>query len=173
MPPYHRRTTVARRSGARRKTVWATDTFSAPTTIAAGVQNVFGDLLSGLEAGGVGIIGGTILRTHVRFDVSGTAADTRPGLYWGLIVWDKSQAGTVPNPSSDFYVDWSYLTRVVPGSHGPIVSASSAILYSDNADVRSKRRLHEMNDSYFLTAFNQGTQNALVSLMVRTLIALP
>jgi len=39
--------------------------------------------------------------------------------------------------------------------------------------VKSRRRIHEMNDSYFLLMHNYGSQEIVFTYFVRTLLQLP
>jgi hypothetical protein len=155
-----------------RRTIWNTAILSAPGTVLSGAQITPVDVLSGLEVGGVGIAGGTIVRTHVRVNFSGTAADTQPGMVWSLIVWDKTAAATPPSLIADFYNPWLIYQYCVPSSHGPISNAATTIFYSDEADILAKRRLSQMNDTLLLQMYNPGSQSVKFSYIVRTLIAL-
>jgi hypothetical protein len=143
--------------------------------VASGASATPIDLLAGLEAPGVGIIGGTIGRIHARLAYSVLAADGNPGCSFGLVVWDKTSGSVKPNPHSDFYVDWMLHNVLSPGVAGPgqAVQSGIATIFGDTIDIRAKRRLHEMNDSLFFALFNEGTSTASFSLFVRTLILLP
>jgi hypothetical protein len=174
MPVVRRRTTAPRRSAARRRTTWATS-LTQGLAVASGVSATPIDLLAGLEAPGVGIIGGTVGRIHGRLALGTLAADGNPGATYGLVVWDKTPASVKPNAHSDFYVDWMLHQALAPGVAGPGQAVQSGIqlTFGDNIDIRAKRRLHEMNDSLFFALFNEGTSTLTFSLFVRTLILLP
>src|SRR5208282_4269923 len=89
----------------RRKSIWATSQ-SSNVALNPGVTITPIDLLAGLEAGGVGIVGGTVTRIHAWLSFSGADTDANPSFIWGMTMWDKSSVGTTnPNVTSDFYID--------------------------------------------------------------------
>src|SRR5271170_7777487 len=129
MPVRHQRSSFVRRSGTRRKVIWATSQVSN-TQLNPGVNITPIDVLAGLESGGVGIIGGTVVRAHVWTSFSAADTDASPSFIWGLSMWDKSSLGTSnPNVQTDFYADWLMLREIsphaasVPFKHLPMQSA--------------------------------------------------
>src|SRR5208282_4064326 len=100
-------------SRPRRKSIWATSQ-SSNVALNPGVTITPIDLLAGLEAGGVGIVGGTVTRIHAWLSFSGADTDANPSFIWGMTMWDKSSVGTTnPNVTSDFYIDWLMLREGV------------------------------------------------------------
>ena len=175
MPARYRRSAYPGRIvRPRRKVVWATS-HNTNTVLATTAKITPIDVLAGLEAGGIGITGGTVVRSHIWLSLSHTSADTSPSAISGLIVWDKTNAATtVPDVSSDFYTDWMHLREISPGSvPNAVFVAGTAYLYGMEYDVRARRRLHEMNDSLFFCLQNQGSGNLTYSTFIRTLVMLP
>jgi hypothetical protein len=164
-----RRRGVPGRSAARRKSLWNVATGNN-ASLASGALLTPVDVLSGLEAQGVGIVGGTIARTHVRIMALAAAADTAPGYAYGLVVTDSTLSK--PDPSSDFFISWLDVDLVDPSNMGPVVSAS-ATRFTQIRDVRARRRLDEMNDKYFLVLKNTGTASLAITWWIRTLVLLP
>ena len=163
----HRVSSVPR--SQRRKLVWATFKTSNATT-ASGTSSANQDLLGNLEVAGVGIFGGTIMRTHCSLYVGAAAADTNPGVTIGFIVHDKND--TANDPHTDDGADWMLHRVVAPGIPGPAVAAT-AMNYGMDLDIKAKRRLHEVGDAYHFRLYNGGSATATWTLFVKTLIALP
>jgi hypothetical protein len=163
MPYVRSRTSYAHRralAGARRrKVVWATSLTSLPQTVDNGALITPLDLLTNLEIAGVGLVGATIVRIHGRLNVSGTAADTRPGIIFGLLVWDREMLANAPTVTTDFGADWMLQDYIVPGQYGPILNTSTAQFYSTNVDLKAKRRLNEFADTLVFCLGNVGTQD--------------
>jgi len=157
--------------------MWATYQ-SISTTLASGANSAPADILSGLKQLGVGYLGGTVLRTHVSLSLATGSADTQPGLYWGLIVYDlnKVAAGT-PSAASEFYLDWAMLDFITPGtSMGNIArpeTAPTSSVWGRTYDVKSRRRLHEPSDAFVFTLFNNSSGNLIYSAFIRSLVTLP
>jgi hypothetical protein len=126
--------------------------------------------MAGIETQGVGIVGGTIARTHARVYATCLATDTKPGFVWGTIVTD--QALSKPDPSSDFFISWLHWGYVTPQTQGP-VQGSIATQFGEVADIRSRRRLDEMGDKYFLVLANTGSAALSITYGIRTLVLLP
>jgi hypothetical protein len=157
-------------AAAQRKRIWATSTASN-VAVASGVDLPAVDLLAGLEAGGVGIIGGTVVRSHVWISAACTATDTNPGFLYGLLVSDKASAK--PSAKTDFYVDWMMLREVGTATRNGPALFSTAYSYNEQQDIRAKRRIHEMNDTLWLLLSNVGSQSQNFSYFIRTLVLLP
>jgi hypothetical protein len=160
------------RRSQRRQLVWATDALPA-TSIGAGAKLNQRDLLGNLETPGAGILGATVMRIHATFAFTWLNTDTAPAVYIAYIVDD---APTVTNldPSTAFGDDWMLLSQITPGSCNRQLVALSTTLYAGHEiDLRSKRRLGELNDKLFLAMENPGTQAVSVSAFTRTLVALP
>jgi hypothetical protein len=173
MPARYRRSSPRVR-GMRRKHIWATSNVTSSVVTATGITPV--DLLAGLETGGVGIVGGTIVRSHVMLSISDPAADTNPGVFWGLVVYGKDRVGAnVPPVLTDSYLDWLMIRELTPGC-APTSWQNSAFtdyLYGGEFDVKAKRRLPQMDDSLFICLYNGGSSTISYTWFIRTLIALP
>jgi len=176
MPVRYRRSTRPLRSN-RRKSIWATS-LTSNLSLAAGTTITPIDLLSGLEAGGVGIVGGTVTRCHLALSLEAADTDANPSFIWGMTMWDKSSIGvTNPNVTSDFYIDWLMLRIITPGMAANTTvappNAPTEWLYGEEYDIKSRRRIHEMHDSLFFLLGNEGTVAASYTIFARTLVTLP
>jgi hypothetical protein len=132
--------------------------------------------LAGLDVGGVGYVGGTVVRTHIMVSLSSAAADTNPGFYWGLIIYGKDRVGVnVPPVNTDFYLDWLMLRESTPGTTPQSWQDATFAhyLYGGEFDVRAKRKVPQMDDSLFFALYNAGTAAGAYTIFARTLIALP
>jgi hypothetical protein len=153
--------------------MWST-TFQAGTAIAAVTQLQPIDLAGDLVTAGVGVLGGTIMRTHIRLSVSSTAADTNPGLQYGLVVFDRLQVSpTSPVVLTDLDIDWMIQNFLSPATARNGFLTATNYLFGEDIDLRSRRRLHEVNDRPFLILRNNGSAGLTFSLMAKMLIALP
>ena len=174
MPARHRRTSSFGRSSRRRKLVWATTNSSAVLTAATGITPI--DLLAGLESAGVGIIGGTVVRTHVALALTAAETDTAPGAFWGTLMYPKSRVGVnAPPVATDFYLDWSMQRLISPGlaPNAIQIATTTDALYGAEYDIRSKRMIKEMDDSLFFCLFNDGSQSTSYTIFTKALVALP
>jgi len=160
---------------ARRKLVWATAVGTHTGVAAAGKFN--DDLLANLEVAGSSVLGATIMRTHLSIAITDvTTGAPAMGVYVGLIV---STAPTVTNldPSTAFGDDWMLLTSFGPGtSNGNVAlfgASNVTIYYGSRFDVRSKRKIEELGEKYFLCVQNSGANSVNIGTFTRTLIALP
>jgi hypothetical protein len=161
----------------RRRTLWST-TLTLNSTVATGTQIAPVNLLTPLLVGGIGVIGGTVLRTHVNLNFSNLDTDTQPAVVWGLVVYDTTKvSATVPSLISEPNLDWAMYELLTPGtSSGNIVrpeNAATTGVWGREYDVKSRRRLHEMEDGFFFCLDNNGSQTLTYSLLLRCLIALP
>ena len=177
MPLSYRRTTRPVRAHNRRKVVWGLSAVTNQSLLTATNATPV-DLLAGLRTAGVGLVGGTVVRTHVWLSLVSTAADASPSAVWGIVVWDKSGLGaTTANPNTDFYIDWMMHREISPGtspcSIGLPIGTPTEIAYGNEYDVKARRRLHEMNDTPVFSLFNQGTGTLTYSWFVRTAVMLP
>jgi hypothetical protein len=171
-----RRPARSGRSIARRKGLWAVKFIDQATLAAAANSSI--DLLASAEAAGVGIFGGTVVRTHIALGVSSLDTDTHPELLLGTIVWDKTTIlGNSPDVSADFLVDWLSYFYLSPGNALNALArpenAPTSSVWGQNYDIKSRRRLREQNDSYFLQLHNLGSQTITFTYVVRTLVLLP
>jgi len=153
----------------RRKLVWATFNTEAATTV-AGATSSNQDLLGNLTVSGVGIFGGTIMRTHIKLYATCLGTDTSPGAYIGCLVHDKND--TANDPHTDFGADWMLNTVFSPADSGTYITLT-ALQFMREWDLKSKRRLHEVGDAYHFRLHNTGSQTLTWTLFVKTLVALP
>jgi hypothetical protein len=163
----HHRSSFPVRS-QRRKLLWSS-TFVTGTSVAAGALANDINLIADLQAAGVGVIGGTIMRSHVDLGFTCTAADTAPGWAVGLMVDDVN---VVLDPFSDRNADWMYDRIWAPGNE-TAVPVLTALQYAHSIDSKSKRRIHEVADTYHLRIKNMGSAAGTVSVWAKVLVALP
>jgi len=161
----------------RRKLVWAQRTTN--NTATANSQWTVIDLLQEYKAAvGAAAVGVTIMRTHVWVLPHAPAAGD---LFWiGLNVGDINDvtANTtnafVPNPRDNPYIDWMFNQK-----YEFDVNLRIPVMHTDWAgamiDLRSKRRMEEVQESYNLTILQDtvGTVSKAYDVFSRTLIALP
>jgi hypothetical protein len=163
------------RRGPRRRTVWAT-TNQAGLTVTAGGSITPISLTASLRTAGSSVLGATIIRTHFRvgFSAGTSPLDLAPAFAYGFVVWDKTKAtASEPNAAVDNDIDWMLQTIVNPATAYNSILDSVTVLYGDRGDLKSRRRLHEMNDDAFFVCNNLGTQSGTVGLFAKTLLALP
>jgi hypothetical protein len=117
----------------------------------------------------------TIVRTHIALGISSTDTDTHPEVLLGTIKWDKTVAR--PNVSTNFFTEWASVFYLCPGNARSAIArpenAPTSSVWGDNYDVKSRRRLSEMNDSYWFEMTNLGSQSITYTLLVRTYCLLP
>jgi hypothetical protein len=176
MSPRHIRTSRPVRS-QRRKLIWSTIQYQK-VGLAAATEDTPQNLLAPLTTGGIGIIGGTVMRVHLLVSCNAVNADTNPSFLWGMAVWDKNVASaSSPTIGSDFNADYMMLRQISPGVAAQAVAfpanTPTGVLYGEEYDVKARRRLHEMADSLFVWVTNQGSVAENYSLFARTLVALP
>jgi len=176
-----RRQAIRRGSANRRKLVWSDAT--GALSFAAADNSVF-DLLAPLRVAGASVLGATVMRTHIRL-VNTAATITRGDqLVWGLLVGESQDVGLniagAPNANAEPMLDWAMHPRewATFGYDGTSLGAydnghgANKLIY----DVRSKRKVQEMNQSWHLvmTQSSLGTAGAAAWLFqARTLLALP
>ena len=127
------------------------------------------DLLTQLELAGVSHLGITIMRTHLRMQLTNITvpADAVP---FGLVVGTAADIPTRPDPNAEF-IDWMwqdrYMAFEVAGAdvaHNPVVTI----------DSRSKRRMQEIDQRYLVCVKNLTASAAFAPrIYARTLVALP
>ena len=153
--------------------MWST-TLNSNLAIAAGVQATPIDLSADLVTAGVGSLGGTVVRTHMRISVSSLIADTNPSIFYGVVIYDRSVVGVnVPAVATDFNIDWMIQNFLAPGAAKTAFINATNFLYGEDVDLRSKRKLHEVNDRPFLVLQNSGSLACAVTVFTKMLIALP
>jgi hypothetical protein len=164
----------ATRSGSRtRHTTWATYSGNS-VVLGTGLQTAPIDLLANLELSGIGILGATILRTHLRMGYSSTTADTGPGVYAGLFIEDSTLiSATAPNVKTDLERDYMMWQFQDPGLARNSMVDGTSILWGEEWDLRTKRILHQANDKMYLALFNNSSGNLTYSVAARILLSLP
>ena len=169
MPPRRRRSTTIARS-QRRKLVWATFDQTLPALAVNAVTSV--DLLNQFELAGASHLGVTIMRTHVRLQLTNMAAPA-DAVPIGFVVARLSDVGTArvdPNAESD--LDWLYIDRLMADSMGAGGTITANPVYT--FDLRAKRKMQEMSQAYVFAVKNlTGSAAFSPRLYVRTLVALP
>ena len=167
MPPRSRRTFSPARRGRRRQLVWATFDQQFPAMPIGSVHTA--DLLTQLELAGVSHLGITIMRTHVRLQLTNITvpADAVP---FGLVVGTAADIPTRPDPNAE-NIDWMWRGRFmafeVAGAdvaHNPVVQL----------DVKARRRMQELDQRYLICFKNLSSSTAFAPrVWARTLVALP
>jgi hypothetical protein len=178
MPPRTRRLAYARgRPGMpRRRTIWIR-TESGQQTLASATQTGF-DLLTAGRIAGIGLVGCTVLRTHCSANFRTLDTDTRPSVTLGFIVYDQVQwqPATIPAVLTEFNLDWSLRHYLTPGTSPSAVldpaNAPTGTIWGRDYDIRSRRRIHEIGDTYLLMLYNNGSATVTYSLSTAVLVAL-
>ena len=161
-----RRTHVSRGT-SRRKLVWASKTInlSAAQGVAANV-----DLLSDFRALGGSVIGTTVMRTHIQFEIPfSNVGDIHPV---GVVVARLADVGTArPDPALDPEIDWMLSRRYFAHSTGATVDAQQV----QEIDLRAKRKVEELDQALLFVFTNLAVAigNVQVLGFARTLLALP
>jgi len=172
MPPRTRRSFAGRSQSRRRKLVWATSyTFDAVLNN----TNVNQDLLANLRVAGSSVLGATVMRTHLRFALQWPAlTNTFQGLAVGLCVQSLTQ---VAADTVDLFQDedWALRDTFLPGTGQNSLSPVTPITEGFVVDLRSKRKVQELNQTWCLAMSlqNSATNTVPVSCYARTLVALP
>jgi len=178
VPARRRSSRMAHGTQNRRKLIWAQRT--AALNMTANNQWFVVDLLSEYKAAtGASSVGVTVMRTHLKVvPRSPSANDT----FWlGLRVDDLDQVtgavttnALVANPHDNPYVDWMWSEKFQIDQSNFAGRAGGA--YAGAVlDVRSKRRMEEVQEAYLLTVYQDtvGTVAKEYDVFCRTLLALP
>jgi hypothetical protein len=97
-------------------------------------------------------------------------ASNSVGYTIGLRVGDDTDLlATGPDPFTDWNLDWSLLRQIYPRATGAAVDQNIELEF----DVRSMRKMHPLNDHYYLAIHNENVVAETVGLFARTLVALP
>jgi hypothetical protein len=118
-------------------------------------------------------VGATVMRTHLRLSFSSLTSDTSPGVFYGIVLWDKSQTIGLPDVQTDLNVDWMIQDFVSPGTSEDSIIVSTSILYGESLDLKARRRLRELNDTPTLLFKNVGSASLQFGYMSKMLVALP
>src|SRR5215468_117083 len=152
----------------RRKLVWATQN-SINVALPSGSKNNL-DLLGNLETAGSSVLGATVMRTHTVVNLSEANADTGKGVYLGWIVADAPNATNI-DPSTGFGFDWMLLTVLPPELGQSEFLDGTNVRWAREYDLRSKRKIEELAERYFLCIQNAGSGTVNYSTFTRTLLA--
>jgi len=88
----------------------------------------------------------------------------------GLIVGRDADVGAAtPAIQNEPGLDWMLNWVEFPSYSGATVD----VQHTRTFDLRSKRRMHELNQRYLLTVFNSGVAGHTVYWHARTLVAMP
>ncbi|ALE29541.1 hypothetical protein A0R81_gp1 [Lake Sarah-associated circular molecule 4] len=165
---YHRQAGLVR--SQRRKLVWATTDQSV--NIPAGqISNT--NLAATLSVAGASLLGTTIMRTHLRIEMTSIAGQATTDQYRiGLIVGRTSDVGInvagQQDPSNP-ELDWVHLDRVIPTASGATVDSTQHWVL----DNRSKRKMQELNQAYLLCLQQNAAAARTFNIFARVLFALP
>ena len=150
MPPRPRRTSLARRGSARRRTSWAR--FDGSLVIAAVNQQTTVDLLNPWKTAGGPQVGITVARTHLRIiPVSGVPVANN-SIHIGLLKGQFGDVGTnivgAPNPSVDLNEEYRLWDKLVADDLGQLWPGGGAqAVY----DIKSMTRLPQLEETYNLS----------------------
>ncbi len=155
-------------TGQRRKLVWATTEQTTFTLTGNTTANLF-DLLSNYRAAGGATQGITIIRTHIQIAQQTASPSIGAGVFMGLIVGDKTDTATQQNALAE-YNDWMlYKNLYTMGT----VSGASNDEARNEIDLRAKRKMQELGQTYWLVLQALTAQTTTVAFSVRALLALP
>jgi len=181
MPPRPRRMASRMSSrSARRRLIWAQ--FAGQLVMSANAQNFAQDLLQNFKAtAGETLEGVTIMRTHLVVCPRALAAGDR---WWvGLRIADQgdlTNAVTVSalqaDPQTQPYVDWMYARQLIEDTNVTAAGASGSGSYGGLVlDLKSKRRMHQLQQSYGLIIRQDAvaTIAKTYDVFARILLALP
>lgn len=152
----------------RRKLTWATTEQTTFTLTGATSADLF-DLGANYKAAGGTTQGITIMRTHIQLAVQSASPTIGAGAFLGLIVGNSADTRTQLNALAE-YEDWMlYRNCYVMGT----TSGASNQEARYEIDIRSKRKMQELNQSYWLVLEALTAQTTTVAFSVRSLLALP
>jgi hypothetical protein len=151
----------------RRKLVWGTTDQSV--NIPAGqISNT--NLLAALSVAGSSLLGVTVMRTHCRIMQLAAVAGTTTRV--GFIIGRTSDVGIniagQQDPSNP-ELDWMLLDRRTQDTNGAATNATQNWVY----DLKSKRKMQELNQAYILAITNTTAAAVTYQLWARVLVALP
>jgi hypothetical protein len=153
--------------------MWST-TLIPPTALTTVTNAAPLDLANPLEVAGVGVLGGTVLRTHIRVSAVCSNTDANPALMWGIVVFDQASAAVGrPDPAIEFNLDWMINVRTDPENTPNSVAFASSLGYGEEIDLRARRRLREVNDRPLFCIKNMGSTTVSYAAFIKMLIALP
>lgn len=149
---------------ANRRTIWATG--RASVTLAT-LTNASILLKSLIEADRPGLGQFTIIRTIGHIQVFGETT-TRNDVRWGIIAAPSTvTVASIPEPITEPHADWMYQSGCLSPDTTDIPT-----WYDEHFDLRSMRKLNELERSWFFTMRNGGTQTVSVNVFLRALLKL-
>jgi hypothetical protein len=166
------RTRMSRRSGQRRKLVWADSVITESGTTTQQGR----DLLVGLRAVS-GAVGAGVTSMGVLIQQNALANGASPtfatAFQLGLVVSDASAEGDLPDVVTQPYADWVWNSRYYLGD-GATVGGSLDAQHRE-IRVRSRRRIEEVGQSLWLVVqpVLGGADSIDYTAHVRVLLALP
>ena len=170
------RTRVVRAQSARRKRVWARESFVVTPTGAGVDVDLLADYksrrgITSIEPGCT--IGGILLDFNV-VQTNGRAA-SEDGFNLGIIVENSDPAAGVPRPAATagLHADWMWLQWI--GSPGPAGGATAGTFQALGGPirVRSMRRMDEVGMNLFLVGQSRGLTAHTVTGTASTLLLMP
>lgn len=166
------RTTARRGSGSRRKMVWARH-LNTGTTITVGATGTQLNLLSSFETEyGANLIGATAIR--IRGVMFGTPTVAGSGsLIAGVRVSNDADATAGNGPQSSPYADWMLYESFIFDDGGLLDLTGDSQVVSRVVDIRSMRKLEEINEQLTLWLEAAGTGNWRFTSSLSILLKLP
>ena len=163
--PVRRSSRVITRS-ARRKLVWAT--LNTGVSVGAGAVKGF-DLLGNLETAGASVLGATVMRTHYQLGLNWNTPVVNDFWCIGQLICRDVDITTGIDPNTNPGDDWMLSKQYYVFATGAAFNIAS---YHD-IDLKSKRKVQELEQRCGLMVANHSATARNVNLYVRTLVALP
>ena len=114
------------------------------------------------------------MRTHGRLEVAQAITTVAPGCQFGFIVEDGAHWTGTPLDSVE--LPWLYINNLSPGTTPASILAggppATTYLFGTDVDIRARRRVPELNDTYLFCISNPSATALTYSLFVRTLVML-
>jgi hypothetical protein len=107
---------------------------------------------------------------------SDPSTDTDPGLFWGMVVYDKAKvAVNTPAVFTEVGLNWLMIREITPGT-APTSFQNTGFtdyLFGGEFDVKAKRKLPNLGESLYMCLYNGGSATVTYTVYARTLVALP
>jgi len=161
--------------GRRRKLVWARTASTLAedgVTVAAGASDLQ-DLLASFQAGyGADVLGSTVMRIRGAVSISqGTVANDIIATM-GIGVFPETLAVAEMHAFNNIHLDWMYWETVF-ASPANIPASDFSQVHNHVLDVRSKRKLDELQDGLFWNFANVSASSVNYRAAFSVLLALP
>lgn len=160
----------------RRKLVWARQLNHTPAAIAAGAVVVIQPLTNFRAGLGADLIGSTIMRTRLTFNVSNAVANHAIMVDMAMGVFPENEATQTPllSPSVDVHEDWMFWHMIDANPGAATGEFAHPGPYAQEFDIKSKRRLDELQQDLILFVRNAHPTDAVnYAYATSVLIALP